>query len=316
MSTIRRVSVVTILPTLLASIVACSREKGRTNPGGTPSPPAAAHDTTALTDTFIQWNPAAGPALVLALDSVPDTVSVIRPEYTEGRYSDTSMVDLRSLSHVRFDLFGRGGTFGGALLTTSPLRWHAGSSDDDCIQWPTATISAARRGWRVALQTGNASAIPLDSIEALSSADSALFVAQVTRIASFLPKDSDPAFNMVPVTVRRAYRFRTAIIDGIVAGLQRNIPSEATPREEHLFFMAERPVGSSDDYHIAFFTRTAGREGFAAVTDVLALVMLTRAQRPAMIVNSEDESGGTVAWIERIAPRLWRMTWRSAYTGC
>ncbi|HXC26200.1 MAG TPA: hypothetical protein VNU46_09815 [Gemmatimonadaceae bacterium] len=317
MSRLRRFGIVTITSTLVASILACPREKVRTNPGGTASTtPLAATDTAEPPDTLVHWDSAAGPALVLSMDSLPDTISVIRPEYTEGRYSDTTMVDLRSLSHTRFDLFGRGGGFGSVMLTTSSLRWHAGSSDDDCVQWPTAAIAPARRGWHVALQAGTATAIPLDSISAMSPGDSALFVAQVTRIASFLPKSPDPAFQAVPVTVRSAYRFQTAVIDGVIASLQRNIPSEATAREEDVFLIAERPVGSSQDYQVAFFTRVDGKERDATVADVLALVTLTRNGRLAVIVSDEDEDGGTIGWIERAAPRQWGMTWRSAYIGC
>jgi len=306
-----------MMSTLLLSVIACPREKGRTNPGSAASTTlATATDTTELTDTLVHWDSAAGPALVLSMDSVPDTISVIRPEYTEGQYSDTTMVDLRPLSHTRFDLFGRSGAFGSAMLTTSLLRWHAASGDDDCVQWPTATLMPVRRGWHVALQAGTATAIPLDSINTMPAGDSALFVAQVMRIALSLPKSPDPAFQAVPITVRSAYRFQTAVIDGVIASLQQNIPSEATPREEDVFLIAERPVGSSQDYQLAFFTREAGKEGDVTVADVLALVTLLRNGRLAVIVSDEDEDGGAIGWIERVAPRRWEMVWRSAYVGC
>ena len=322
MSQIRRLWVVTTTPLLLgglfAGMFACRGEKGRTNAGmPTTATSPSTTDTSVVPDTLVHWDSTAGPALVVSMDSIPDTISVLRPGYTEGRYDDTTMIDLRALSHTRFDLFGRSGSFGSAILTTSMLRWHAGNDDeDDCIAWPTATMSRSRNGWHAALQSGNATAIPLDSIEGVSSNDSALFVAQVIRLTTFLPQDPDPAFRSLPFTVRNAYRFQTGVIEGIVAVLQRNIPSEANPREEDIFLVAERPVGSSDDYHLAFFTREAGNEGSATVANVLALVMLTRTQRLALIVSEEDEDGGTIAWIERAAPRVWHMVWRSAYAGC
>lgn len=325
MSPIRPLSVVTnrvttmstLLVGVLPALLACHGERGRTNAGTPPTPPSVAVDTTEGADTLVHWDSAAGPALVLSMDSVPDTISVVRPEYTEGRYDDTTMIDLRALSHLRFDLFGRSGTFGSATLTTSALRWHASSDDnDDCNAWPTATMSQSRVGWRVALQSGNATAVPLDSIEGMSPSDSALFVAQVIRMAKELPPDPDADFRSLPFTVRNAYRFQTAVLDVIIAAVQRNIPSEANPREEDVFFVAERPVGSSDDYHLAFFTREAGNEGDEMVANVLAVVMVTKNRRVAVVVSEEDEDGGRIAWVERVAPREWRMVWRSAYVGC
>ena len=216
----------------------------------------------------MQWDSTVGPAVVLAMDSEPDSVSIIGPEYIKGRYSDTAAIDVSSLVRTRFDLFGRSGTFGAAALVISQLR-PSHSSGDGCIELPTTAIQMTKRGWHVALKTGYASSIQLDSIEGMSPSDSAIFAVQVTRIVSALPKLHDPVFNNVPFVVSSAYRFRTAFIEGIVASTRREIPSEATPREEHTFLIAERPINSSDDYHVTFSTRSAGEEGSTSVTNVL-----------------------------------------------
>jgi hypothetical protein len=312
----RLVGAATTWAILIGVVVACSNDLGRRKTEAHHPPNSLEMaGTTSVANTQTQWDSAAGLAIVLAVDSVPDSVSVIRPEYIEGRYSDTTVIDLRSLAHARFDLFGRNGTFGTAVLATSRFMVPRGS-EDGCVQWPTATLPTTKRGWHVALETGHASAIQLDSIEGMSPSDSAIFAAQVTRVVSTLPELRDPVFNNVPFVVRSAYRFQTTVIEGIVASTQRDIPSEATPREEHVFLIAERPVGSSDDYHIVFSTRNAGTEGSTPVTNVLAAVILNQVHRVAIIVSNEYEDGGAVALIERISPRQWRLTWHSAYAGC
>jgi hypothetical protein len=158
--------------------------------------------------------------------------------------------------------------------------------------------------------------VTLDSLEAMSSSDSALFAARVTRLAASVRGAQDSLFGSVPFLVLEAYRFRTETIEGIVGVVQRSIPSEANPREDNLLFVAERPVGSTADYRIGFSSQSAGREGSTEIINILAMVNLTSEHRPALIVSYEYDDGSALGFIERMQPGVWRATWQSEYTGC
>ena len=313
---------------LLLSVVACPRgeRKETSQTPSVPSPPVPPTSATLLQ----QWDSAVGPALLLATDSFPDSVSVVRPELVMGHSTSSSALDPRGIENASFDLFGRGGAFGSVRITALPATRRGGSSsgadtsgapggetdgEARCLTWPTARVAPAKSGWRIALASGHAASVLLDSVEAMSPGDSALVTATVARLASALP-GADASFQGIPYTVRSAYRFHTAVIDGLITSLSRGIPSEATPREEHLFLVAERPVGGVQDYRVAYSLRSTGKEEATAITDVLAVVTLTATRRPVLLVSNEQERGATIGLIERIAPGVWQLTWQSAYVGC
>lgn len=286
----------------------------------TPPPPSKAGqaavqqvDSAEVSNTTVQWDPAAGGALVLAQEGAGDSAMIVRPEYTDSEYDGWDPAKLRPMVHSRWDLFGRSGFFGTGQLNPGLAPPPA---DDACLTWPPATVSTNKPGWRVALESGRATAIPLDSVEALSHADSARFIVEVTRLASSTHGPADSLFASIPFVVRTAYRFRTGAVEGILASVQRSILSEANPREEHLFLIAERPVGSSEAYRLVYTNRNAGSERGVALIDVLAAVTLSTNHRIALVASHEYDDGGEIWFIERVAPGRWRTTWESATTGC
>jgi hypothetical protein len=305
MSLLRRAAVA---GTICALVVACRGERAQraADTARVIQPSVAAPSAK---DTATGWDAAAGPALVVSTPTAAESAFVVRPDYVDGRYSDTATFDVRSLSKQRFDLFGRSGFFGTVTLTTGVFKRPG------CVTWPTAAVFGAKTGWRAALKSGQAIAVPLDSLEAMSS-DSALFAAQVTRLAASIRSPQDSVFSSVPFLVREAYRFRTETIEGIIGMVQRSIPLEATPREDNLMFIAERPIGSTADYRIGFSTQNAGREDAAEIVDVLAMVNLTSEHRPVLIVSYEYDDGNALGFIERMKPDTWRATWQSEYAGC
>jgi len=209
------------------------------------------------------------------------------------------------------DLFGRSG-----LVGTSILAPGASDAHGDCAAWPVSHISAIKSKWSVGLESGRALPIFLDSLEAMRSTDSSQFVTNVIRLAADLKVTHDSIFSSVPFVVQRAYRFRTENIEGIVALVQRNIPTEANPRSDYTTFIAERPIGANEPYHIAYQKRTAGGDDQTVVVSVLAAVTLVRTHQPILIVRYEMAEGEMVGFIERIHPGAWRATWTSDYSGC
>lgn len=297
---------------LVASSLAC---RGERTPEPRPQAPpltTPTQETAEEANPAVHWDSAAGDALVLALGATGDSALIVRPQYVDSVFDGWTPDDVRPLARSRWDLFGRSGSFGSGQLTPDLKA----SQSEECLTWPPGMMSTLKAGWRAGLEAGRATAIPLDSVEALSQTDSSAFVIQVTKLAASTHGPSDSLFASIPFVVRNAYRFRTGDIEAIIASVQRSIHSEANPREEHLFLIAERPVGSSGEYHIAYATRSAGSERGVAITDVLTTVTLSANRRLALIASHEYDDGGEIWWIERIAPGRWRATWRSAAVGC
>jgi len=127
-------------------------------------------------------------------------------------------------------------------------------------------------------------------------------------------------FSSIPFSVKRGYRFRTGTVEGVIGVVVRGIPSEADPREERIFLIAERPVGSADAYQVAYFDRAVGGVvgGVEAPRsiDVLTAVTLVPSHRLTLILDYMFNEGGSIGFVQRVAPGKWQATWESAYVGC
>jgi hypothetical protein len=292
-------------------LVAC-RDEPRQRAAAPPVASTAATETPAPAPPAMVWDSAVGPALLLATDAAPDSVGVVLPIAAEGspEHATTDGPDhMAALTGARVDLIGRSGLMGtatlGADITSRASR--------GCTQWPRTHLLGSRDGWGIALLAGRATAIALDSLRGLP-ADSTQLAARIAQLAA-ASSARDTTFSGVPFVVRSMYRFRVGGAEVVAASLRRSIPSEANPREEQTFLIAEREPSDSA-YRIAFTRRAAGEDEPAQITNPLAAVMLQDTHRAAIVVSHERESGGSVGLIERVAPGVWRETWRSGYVGC
>lgn len=291
----------------LLAFVACG--DGRS--GGTDSGrPGVGDAKPAAPVNATNWNPEAGSVMVLSLGE-GDSVGIVLPQATDSSmpFQELSPLD----SGLTFDLIGRAGRIASGVAV-SPVTRTAGAGE--CRSWPAGRIRPFRSGWRVGFPTGRVAAIPLDSIDGMSSTDSAALVNDIAQNVATLRSTSDADFRGLPFRVRSAYTFRTDSIAGVIADVVRSVNEEANPRLEHLFVLGERLAGSVSNYRVAFFTRTAGAEEDAEVTELLAVVLIGQGKRPAAVVNIEYDEGGKLALLERTGPVQWRYRWRSAYTGC
>jgi hypothetical protein len=156
----------------------------------------------------------------------------------------------------------------------------------------------------------------VDSIEMLASQDSARLAADLTRLASALPNDTAAALRGIPFSVRSAYRFAPVSGDTVVvAHIIRKLTIEANPLEEHILLIAERSSGESS-WRPAFYERTSGSEENVETVDVLAIVELAVAKRPALVLERSGDAVRAFSILERIGPRQWRVRWTSDYTAC
>jgi hypothetical protein len=257
------------------------------------------------------WDPSAGPVMLVSLGDDPNSAAIILPELTDSTVaaiSDSSVV----LTGLAFDLLGRGGKIGSSAAT--PVE--KSSASRQCVAWPTARLRSASPGWRVGMVGGGAKPLALDSIEGMASADSAALAAALTQTVATLPIAADPTFRRLPFRVRFAYRIRVDSVEVVVSDVVRALNEEANPRIEHILLIAERIAGTTGKYNVGYYSRTAGAEETMQATEVLAAIEIGVAKRPAFVVNGEGEQGNRLGLIERTGFGVWRPIWWSASTGC
>jgi hypothetical protein len=258
------------------------------------------------------WNVNAGPVMLLSAGNSSDSVSIVLPEATDSTIELIQDVT-PPVSGFVFELFNRGGEVDSTRV--SPQKLGADTTRD-CSTWPVGRTQSARPGWRVGFVRGNVKAIPLDSIESLPSADSAMLAASLTQTAATLPVSSDPTFRRLPFRVKSAYTFRLDSVEVVIADIVRALNEEANPRIEHLMLIGERPAGTKGKYAVGYFNRIAGAEETMQATEILAVVRIGVAKSPAIVISVESEEGVKLGLIERAGPGQWRPTWKSAYTTC
>ena len=257
------------------------------------------------------WDPDAGPVMIAPFENSLDTVAVIVPEATDSTVSAVGSANA-PVAGLAFDLFGRGGKIASAVRSAALT---SDTSKLDCSGWPLARLAAKPAGWTVGFTAARAVAIPLDSIEALRSSDSASLAASIVRAAATLKSVSDPTFRGLPFRVRAAFTFRLDSIDVVIADIVRSVNEEANPRIEHLLIVGERPAGSASQFDVRYSNRTAGSEESTQASELLAALRIGEAKRPVMVVSIEYSDGNRLGLLERGGSE-WRLVWRSAYTDC
>lgn len=290
----------------------------RDEPPPRPSPPAVAPPPVQLSPAVARriaaWDGGIGPFLVVRRDNdeSPGTARLLRPGDVEGHFGDSATAALAPLQDTVVDLFARSGALGQGTVAAALTSANGAG----CTGFPMVTLRSAPHGWRIGVARGHASAIPLDSVSAMSPADSAAFTDAVRALLKGSTAVRDSTFEGVPFVVRKGYHFATAGVETIVAEVRRGIPSEADSREQTAFVIGERAVGAATPYRMAYVQSASAVGGPSQVTDLLAAVTLQAGGRPVLVVSREGENGGTVGFIERMAPGDWRATWTSAYAGC
>jgi len=292
---------------LILVVISCGERKAGVSDSGQSSP-ADVSSTGPVNAT--NWDLDAGPVMVMSL-AEGESVGIVLPQATDSTFPSRESAAVPA--GLTADLFGRAGKIASSAVV-SPVTRAAGP--EDCQSWPAARTTRAQPGWRVGFPAGRVTAVPLDSIDGMTSVDSAMLTTAIVRTVSSLPLASDSEFRGLPFRVRSAYTFRTDSIAGVIADVVRSVNEEANPRLEHLFVVSERPVNSTGNYKVGFFSRTAGAEEEAEITELLAVILIGPSRRPAIVVNVEYDEGGKLGLLQRTAPGQWRFRWRSAYTGC
>jgi len=279
-----------------------------------PVPPVVASSTTPVIEvpptSNRNWKIEAGPVMLAATEQNGDSGVIILPEVTDSVMHLDSVPDAQIVRYA-MDLFAREGKVGTASVTV--FRQTYGG---ECRGWPAATmVRSAPTGWNIGFAAGRVQPIALDSIEGLSRADSAATTATLARLAALLPVAPDRAFRGLPFRVRGAYSFEYDSAQVLVGDIIRSINQEANPRVEHLLLIAEKKTRGAP-YTLAYFTRNAHREELVQLTEILAAIRTGSPPRPVLVVNLIYGEGGRFGLLERVSAGRWKMTWKSAYTGC
>ena len=293
------------VPVLMA--LACRDKTGNGADAGRSLPGVFSLGPTSNTN----WNVKAGPVMLVSAGNSSDSVSIVLPEATDSTIE--LVQDVAPVSGLVFELFNRGGK----VDSTRVLPQNMGADTArDCSAWPAGRTQSAHPDWRVGFVRGNVSAMPLDSIGSLPSADSAMLAASLAQTAAILPVSSDPTFRRLPFRVQSAYTFRLDSVEVVIADIVRTLNEEANPRIEHLLLIGERPIGTKGKYAVGYFSRIAGAEETMQATEVLTAVRIGISKSPAIVVSVDSEEGVQLGLIERTGPGQWRPTWKSAYTTC
>lgn len=294
------------VPLLL--VLACRDKAGNGSNAGKSLPAVFSLGPTSNTN----WNVNAGPVMLLSAGTSSDSVSIVVPEATDSTIELIQGV-APPVSGLVFDLINRSGRIDST--TVFPQKTGADTTRE-CSAWPVGRTRSSQPDWRVGFVRGHVSAIPLDSIGSLPSADSAMLAASLTQTAATLPVSSDPTFRKLPFRVQTAYTFQLDSVEVVIADIVRSLNEEANPRIEHLLLIGERPIGTKGKYAVGYFSRIAGAEETMQATEVLAAVRIGASKSPAIVVSVESEEGVQLGLIERTGPGQWRPTWKSAYTTC
>lgn len=189
--------------------------------------------------------------------------------------------------------------------STSGTQMSLGESETlVCDVSHLARLSAATPSdWTIALAP-SVSALRVDSIESMASADSAALAADIARLASGVPGD-ERRFRGLPFAVLAAYRLRAGNSTIVVGRVARRIPQEATPLEERTLVVGDRTA--SEPFAIRHSRRSAGTED--NVEHYALLAAIRAGDKHFLIIESERAGGTRYEILERSPAGAWRLRW-------
>ena len=280
--------------------------------------PAAPATDSAAPPVEVRWDTTAGAAVYLPGDD--GGAQVILPQVVDDSVPALGSLTLpAAIAPAAVDLFAPSGRVG-----TVSLGEYASAAQPEvgagCDAWPVVPLrdapGAGARRWKLAFSGGVAQAVAMDSIGALTRADSALLVVEINRAAALLQLDSAGVLNRVPFSVTSAHHAR---IEGgtelVVAIVERRLNLEASPRVERTALVLERASGARRYEAVWHDTQYAGEDDLIAI-ELLSAVRLGRGAMLSVFFGLDFGDGSRVQMLQRSARGAWAQRWVSAYTGC
>ncbi len=256
---------------------------------------------------------AAGPFMILSAADDGITAALVLPNETDSALVKTRTFSVDAFANASVDVFGLAGAVGSSRVAVNSQQQSA----EGCLVWPAVRlVTKPRNSWTVGFAAGYAKPIQIDSVEKLEQGDSLSITTELVKQASTLSMNGDPAFQGLPFFVRKAYRLSMGDTTVLIGRVIRKINEEANPREEHLLLIVERIGSSGAPFIVSYQSRSAGAEDAVRTNVILAAVRFAKTNRPAIVISFEYDDGGQVALLDRSSSHSWKVTWRSAYTGC
>ncbi len=238
------------------------------------------------------WVPELGAALLVPSDS-DSTAILLYPG------------DIGDLRRDSITLVTAAGDTGRARIDTA-------GSDQQCGDAPIVRLGGGPAAWSAGFVGLSAHPLRMDSIESMSTRDSARLATDIARLASAVTTAPSSDFRGLPFVVVAAHQLRWTDRDVLVAHLVRRLNQEASPREEHTLLIAER-VGAETPFSGVFSQRSEGTEETAEHFDVLSAL---RAGSGLLLLIARDQDARTrYDLLERSAGGAWRTRW-SRDVGC
>jgi hypothetical protein len=311
---------------LLASIVviaACDRSTQNVPVADSTVPmrPAVTGQPTGVVTTT--WDNRLGPVLLVGGTS-PDMATIILPDSSQGGREALSEREAIAIRSTPATLIGHSDSVQLAILAEARTS-RAPAEGEECTGWPSWRLSPGRSSkatsvapWNIGFVGATVQPVRLDSIESMTSTDSARLAAEVTRLASTLPNTGGDRLVGLPFSVTSLWRFRAAPgVEGVAANLVRRVNQEARPLEERTLLVAERDSSRRDDrFTLAYFDRAQGAEETVEGLDVLAIARMGTSAQPMIVVARDFGDGMAYAIVERDPSGRWREKWRSGRGRC
>lgn len=274
---------------LLLASLSCS-ERGQ--PPRTDSGIDTAAISQAAANAPEDWASELGQLLVVPSDS-DNAAVVIFPDFPSPRLVASAPLTLLSAS-------GDSVAARGQLVATE---------SEQCGGAPLVQLSdSVATPWSIGLLRRSATTLRMDSIETLPPADSARLAADLARVASSLAPGQESRFSGLPFTVVSAHRIEEESRQTVVAHLVRRLPQEASPLEEHILIVAERPRNRPNaSWSSAYTQRSEGTEDTAEHFTILATA---RTGDRTLVLLARDQLESTKYEIlERAPDGSWRSRW-------
>jgi hypothetical protein len=251
--------------------------------------------------------------MILSVSDDGITAGLVLPNETDSSLAKTRTFQVDAFANTPVDLFSPAGTAGKSSLAVNSQQ----PSAEGCLVWPGVRLITKPAGaWTVGFPSGYAKSIQIDSVEKLAQGDSLSITTELIKQASALSVNGDPAFRGLPFIVQKAYRLSMGDTTALIGSIVRKINEEANPREEHLLLIVERSGNSDVPFVVSYQNRSAGAEDAVRTNGILAAVRFVKTNRAAIVLSFEYDDGGQAALLEHVANHAWKITWRSAYTGC
>jgi hypothetical protein len=279
----------------------------------TPPPPDSAV-TVVVPVTPSAWDSAGGPVF-LVMSATGTVASVVVPAVDSSAELDTLRLTPGPEQRLVFDVFQLGRRIG-SVRVSSQL---AGDIPADCSAWPAVRLAGIpdSTAWSVAFAEGRFESASVDSIAAMSAADSSRLARDIARLASSAPGDTSEALRGIPFVVRRAYLLGTdPTRNTLLAEVIRSLNQEASPVHEQMLLMAERDSVTTSRWELAYSSRMVGGEEALESVELLTSGRWKNQQVPIVLVARYTGDGVIYGLLTRQNTGRWKMTWTSPYAGC